>query len=103
MAGLSGAAKRHAGWRVLSADETAAAVAELHDIAGGRRDLLAEVAGVLIGFHEGDLDEPRANGAAELCRLAGADETLIPRWIEVGRDRAEAAKRPPFSGGLRRR
>jgi hypothetical protein len=34
---------------------------------------------------------------AELCRLAGADEALIPGWIEEGKRRAEAAQLPPFS------
>jgi hypothetical protein len=34
---------------------------------------------------------------AELCRLAGADESLIPQWVEEGRHRAEAALLPPFS------
>lgn len=38
---------------------------------------------------------------AELCRLAGADEDAIPRWIEEGRRRAASAALPPFSGGLR--
>jgi hypothetical protein len=32
-----------------------------------------------------------------LCRLAGADEDLIPQWIEIGRERAEEAGRSPFS------
>jgi hypothetical protein len=27
------------------------------------------------------LEEPRASSAAQLCRLAGADEALIPAWI----------------------
>lgn len=36
------------------------AVAELRDVAAGRADLLAEVAGVLEGASEGELDEPLA-------------------------------------------
>ena len=31
------------------------------------------------------------------CRMAGADEALIPQWIQEGRRRAEAAKLPPLS------
>ena len=27
---------------------------------------------------------------AELCRMAAADEALIPQWIQEGRRRAEA-------------
>jgi hypothetical protein len=102
VAGLTGAAQRHARWRELSESETAEAIAELQEIAGGRGDLLAEVAGILLGAHEGALDEAKAKAAARLCHQAGADETLIPRWIEEGRRRAANAALPPFSGGLRR-
>lgn len=101
MARIAGIAKRHAGWGTLSEAGLAAAVAELQGVAGDRPDLLAEEAGILIGASEGRLDEPRARAAAQLCIAAGADESLIPGWIEEGRRRAEAAKRPPFSGGVR--
>jgi hypothetical protein len=87
--------QRHARWRALTDSETAAAAAELQEIASGRADLLAEVAGILAGFHEGELDEPKAKAAAYLCRLAGADESLIPAvdrgGTAPGRGRAEAA------------
>jgi hypothetical protein len=49
---------------------------ELQEIAGGRSDLLAETAGILIGAARGTLDEARTRAAA-LCIEAGADETLI--------------------------
>jgi hypothetical protein len=78
MAGLTGAAQRHANWHELSEPETAAAVAELQEILAGRDDgpaLLAEVAGLLTGFHEGQIEEPKATAAAQLYRLAGADQT----------------------------
>ena len=104
MAALTGAAQRQANWRQLSRVETSAAVTELHEILADRDDgavLLAEVAGLLIGFHQGALEEPKAKAAAQLCIAAGADETLIPRWIEEGRHRAATAALPPFSGGLR--
>ena len=55
---------------------------ELRELTGGRADLLAEAAGIFEGASEGELDEPLAMQAAQLCRLAGADETLIPQWIE---------------------
>jgi hypothetical protein len=42
--------------------ETAAAVAELQEIVRGRGGPLAEAAGVLQGFHEGELDEVRGRG-----------------------------------------
>jgi len=73
-------------------------------MAGDRPDLLAEVAGVSLGSSEGKVPEYRAQARAiaELYRAAGADEGMIPAWIEEGRRRAEAARRrPPFSGGVR--
>ncbi len=100
VAGIYGEARRHARWRDLSADEEAAAVVELRELAGGRADLLAEVAGILEGAREGELDEPLARQAAALCRKAGADPEAILAWIEEGRRRAAAARQPPFSGGL---
>ena len=106
VARLTGIANRHSRWRELTEGETAAAVAEIQEAAAGRGDLLAEVAGILIGAREGELDEPKAKAAAELCRLAGADEALIPAWIEEGRRRVEAARMPPFTqpkGPARRR
>jgi hypothetical protein len=90
---------------VSRADEAqkAAGAAELREIAGSRADLLAEVAGIGLGTAEGKGPEYLAQGqaVAELCRLAGAYEDLIPAWIEEGRRRAGAARRPPFSGGVR--
>jgi len=62
----------------LSSDEEAAAVAVLRELAAGRADLLAEVAGILEGASEGELDEPLARQAADLCRKAGADPGAIP-------------------------
>lgn len=100
VAWLTGTARYHAGWRELTADERGAAVAELRQLAAGRADLLAEVAGILEGASEGELDEPLARQAAQLCRDAGADLEAIPRWVEVGRERAARARLPPFSGGL---
>jgi len=95
VAQITGTARRHARWRDLTADEKTAAIAELTELAVGRADLLAEVAGVLEGASEGRLDEPFARRAVQLFRLAGADETLLPRWTAEGRRRAEAARLPP--------
>ena len=73
-------------------------------MAAGRADLLAEEAGIEAGFAEsqGDHERARAGQIARLCRRAGADEDLIPRWTEVGRERAEQAGRPPFSLAVHR-
>ena len=73
----------------------------LRELAAGRTDLLAEVAGVVTGFYAGELEEPKARTAAQLCIAAGADPEAIEGWVAVGRERRENARRPPFSGGLR--
>jgi len=101
VAEITGEARHRAKWRELSSDEEAAAVAALVQLAAGRADLLAEVAGILEGASEGELGEPVARQAAGLCRKAGADPEAVPGWIEVGRRRRAAARMPPFSGGLR--
>jgi hypothetical protein len=88
VARLTGAAQRHAPWREPTEEETAAAVAELREIAGPRADLLAEVAGLLIGFYQGTAEQVRARAAARYCRAAGADPQLIPRWMAEGQRRA---------------
>jgi hypothetical protein len=100
VAWLTGTAKHHSRWRELTANERDTAVAELRQLAAGRADLLAEVAGILEGAADGELDEPLARCAARLCREAGADPEAIPRWVEVGRERAARARLPPFSGGV---
>ena len=93
-------ARRRARWRELTEVEEAAAVTELRELAGGRADLLAEVAGILEGTSEGELDEPLTRQAAALCRKAGADPEAIWAWVVEGRRRRAAANKPPFSGGL---
>ena len=100
VAEITGEARHRARWRELSSDEEAAAVAALVELAAGRADLLAEVAGILEGASEGELDEPLARQAVGLCRKAGADPEAAPGWIEEGRRRREAARMPPPSGGL---
>ena len=72
-------------------------MAVLRELAAGRADLLAEVAELLEGFTEDQLDDQRARQAADLCRGAGVDPEAIPAWIEVGRERRENAGKPPFS------
>jgi hypothetical protein len=98
VAELTGEAKHHAKWRPLTEDEEAAALAGLREIAGGRADLLAEVAGIFEGTSEGRLDGPLVRQAADLCREAGADPEAIPRWVEEGRRRAGSARKMPHSG-----
>jgi len=103
IAQLTGAARHHVGWRELTEAEEAAAVAELRELAAGRADLLAQVAGLAEGFSDGELDEPLARQAAQLCRKAGADPEAIAAWVEEGRRRRAAARMPPFSAPHYRR
>jgi hypothetical protein len=98
VARLTGAAQRHAPWREPTEAETATAVEELREIAGDRGDLLAEVAGLLIGFYRGTIEELKAQAAAQYCIAAGADPDLIPHWIEVRRCRAAVARQTPYTG-----
>jgi hypothetical protein len=65
------------------------------------RQVLNDLAGEA-GEHHVELGEPKAREAARLCRLAGADEALIPRWVEEGRGRAARARTMPHSGRLHR-
>jgi hypothetical protein len=94
VARLTGAAGRHAPGREPTAAETAAAVEELREIAGDRGDLLAEVAGLFIGFYRETSQERKAEAAARYCIAAGADPDLIPQWIEKGQSRAAFARQP---------
>jgi hypothetical protein len=97
--GLHGIARRHARWGGAHRSREAAGVAELQQVAGDRCDLLAEVAGLELGAAEGSGQEYDASGKAiaELCRMASADESLIPQRHQAGRQRAAMAGRPPFS------
>ncbi len=90
VARLDGIAQRHARWGDATEDEMTAGAAELRELAGDRPDLLAEVAGIALGASESKGPEYTARGqaVAGLCRLAGADEDAVPRWIEEGRRRA---------------
>ena len=100
VARISGIARRHARWGHLNQAQKTAGAAELREAAGDRSDLLAEEAGITLGTSRDKGPEywTQAEAIAELCRLAGADESLISEWIEEGRRRAEATARlPPFS------
>ena len=58
VAEIFGEARHHARWRPLTEAEETAAVAGLRALAGGRGDLLAEVAGIFAGT------SPRANSTS---------------------------------------
>jgi hypothetical protein len=98
---IHGEARHNAARRELTADKHAAAVTALSELAGGRADLLAEVAGLMEGVAEGQPDEPLIRQAAQLCRDAGADPELIPGWVEEGRRRRADAGRASFGAPRR--
>jgi hypothetical protein len=62
----------------------------LREIADGRGDLLAERAGVALGFYARDNRDLWASRALEaaLCIAAGADLTRLTAWIAIGQERA---------------
>jgi hypothetical protein len=84
-------------------DDLGAAVAELQELAGGRPDLLAEHAGVCLGWvqHGTPAEAPCFRAEADLCIAAGADETQIPAWVEVGCRRAAQFRLAPYTGASR--
>jgi hypothetical protein len=75
----------------LTADQDAMAVAEPKQAPAGWADLLAECAGLVLGYGEHHSDAARYRQIADLCIAAGVDQTLIEAWIEVGRQRATSA------------
>ena len=94
---LSGVAKSHARRPGLSGAGWDAAVMELRELAAGRADLLARLAGLSEGFGRGQPDEASALTVAALARDAGAAEDQIPAWVEEGRRWRAAVGQPPFS------
>ena len=81
----------HAQASRLTADEAATAAAGLQQAAAGWAALLAECAGLILGYGQNQFDASRYRQIAELCIAAGVDETLIEAWIEIGRQRASTA------------
>ncbi len=68
-------------------------MAELRELANGRADLLAEVAGILEGASEGELDEPLAAGRTAVPQ----SRRRRVRDPGMGRDwsPAEGKRKPP--------
>jgi hypothetical protein len=85
---IAAAAARYVQGGGSTAEEEAAAIAELVQATAGRADLLAERAGTALGFSQGGLEAARNRQIAELCIAAGANETLMGRWVAAGRELA---------------
>jgi hypothetical protein len=75
----------------LIAGEEATVATELKQAAPRWAALLAECAGLALGYGEHQVDAARYRQIAELCIAAGVDQTLMEAWIEVGRQRASTA------------
>jgi hypothetical protein len=69
----------------------AVTVTELREIANGRDDLLAERAGITLGFYAREnRDEWQRKALEAALRIAaGADLTRLTEWLAVGQERAE--------------
>jgi hypothetical protein len=68
------------------------AAAELWALAAGRTYLLAEVAGVSVGFSGDDRTKYVTRKIADLCIAAGADQGQLEHWVAVGQGRAVRAQ-----------
>jgi hypothetical protein len=99
VARLAGTATRYARWGAMTEAGRAAGAAELQEIAGGRGDLLAELAGISLGTAEskGPEYQAKAEAIAVLRIAAGAHVDQVPQWVDEGRRRTQAARMPPFS------
>ena len=86
-------------------DDLDEAVPELQQAAGGRTDLLSEMAGLHLGFARADIDlmASKHRAIAKLAFAAGADPELAEKWIAEGMGRLESARQTPHSGGTPRR
>jgi hypothetical protein len=85
---LAGTVGRYVSRKPLDVE---AAVTEPRDIADGRGDLLAERAGITLGFYARENRDEWQRKALEAALLiaAGADLTRLTEWIAVGQERAE--------------
>jgi len=75
----------------LTAEQQDTAAAGPKQAQAGWAELLAECAGLALGYGEHQSDAARYRQIADLCIAAGVDPTLVEAWIEVGRQRATTA------------
>ena len=102
VAQLTGTAQHYAEWRELTGAGHEVAVAGLRELAAGRADLLAKVAGTLEASPRGSCAN-RMRGKPRSCAVTPERiPDQVPAWIEIGRQRAARARQPPFPDGLRR-
>src|SRR5271169_3185508 len=87
LAWISGVASRRCPFADRPPEQDHDAIAELAQAASGRADLLAEHAGMCLGFAAADLIPQNAAkhiAVASLCMMAGGDMGQVAGWIPVG-------------------
>jgi hypothetical protein len=92
LAWISGTASRRCPFAGRPPEQDADAVAELEQAAQGRADLLAEHAGMSLGWAAAESIPQYAAkrlAVASLCIMAGGDMDQVAGWIPVGIKRAE--------------
>ena len=101
VARIARTARHYAAAGLTSQENRAEAVAALRQASRGRTDLLAQHAGICLGFAlaEDGAQAERHTLEAALCSEAGADPDLVPVWQQTGYFRAcQAILRRKSSG-----
>ena len=94
LAWISGVASRRCPFAGRPPERDGDAIAELAQAAQGRADLLAEHAGMCLGFAAADLIPQYAAkhiAVASLCIMAGGDMDQVALWIPVAFKRVDDA------------
>jgi hypothetical protein len=94
---IAAIARRFAARGPIGGRDREEAVAALRRVSVGRTDLLAEHAGLCLGYALAD-PGPQATARrleAELCIEAGADPDLVPVWRQTGYFRAIGEQQDP--------
>lgn len=104
VASLQGAAQRLGGWDPPVGQERQVAVADLREIGGGRADLYARAAGIMLGNHpDGDRSHALYRNGAELLLEAGGlavDDERVQAWIRVGEQRRARTREAHRAGDI---
>jgi hypothetical protein len=94
-------------WEEPTGPDRTGRLNELTAAAGGRTDLLAEAAGILLGTRPDDDHDPRHRqhsagaGAEMLLELAQTpeDDPKVQRWVPIGAERRTRWRRPETPTG----
>ncbi len=97
LARIAAVATRYTRTGTLTDEQRDQAITELAQLADGRTDLLAEHAGVALGFQDSceGFHAAQLGLEVELCVQAGADLSQLEHWRVVGHERATRARQIP--------